>query len=139
MKQIARNETMAEWGFLKPGHYLIHDRDGKYCPAFQEIVDTAGVKRVKLSARPPNLNSFAERWVRSVKSEALSKLILFGERSLRHALQHYTAHFHEERPHQGIGNVIPFPARQPANDREGPIQCQERLGGLLKYYNRKAA
>ena len=84
MKQIARNETMAEWGFLKPGHYLIHDRDDKYCPAFQDIVDTAGVKRVKRPPRSPNLNAFAERWVRSVKSEALSKFILFGERSLRH-------------------------------------------------------
>ena len=41
MKQIARNETMAEWGFLRPGHYLIHDRDGKYCPAFQDIIDSA--------------------------------------------------------------------------------------------------
>ena len=84
-------------------------------------------------------NAFAERWVRSVKDEVLSKLILFGERALRHALKHYTTHFHEERPHQGIGNVIPFPVTQAANDREGPIQCHERLGGLLKYYDREAA
>jgi hypothetical protein len=139
MMQIARNETMAEWGFLKPGHYLIHDRDGKYCPAFQDIIDHAGVNRVPLPPRSPNLNAFAERWVRSVKSEALSKLILFGERSLRHALKHYTAHFHQERPHQGMGNAIPFSATQPANDREGPIQCHERLGSLLKYYERRAA
>jgi transposase InsO family protein len=139
MTQIARNETMEECGFLKPGQYLIHDRDGKYCPAFQDIIDNAGVKRVPLPPRSPNLNAFAERWVRSVKSEGLSKLILFGERALRHALKEYTMHFHEERPHQGIGNVIPFPVSQPANDREGTIQCHERLGGLLKYYDRKAA
>jgi transposase InsO family protein len=139
MTQIARNETMDTWGFLKPGQYLIHDRDGKYCPAFQDIIDNAGINRVPLPPRSPNLNAFAERWVRSVKAEALSKLILFGERSLRHALKQYTAHFHEERPHQGIGNVIPFPANQAANEREGPIQCQERLGGLLKYYEHKAA
>jgi putative transposase len=92
-----------------------------------------------LPPRSPNLNAFAERWVKSVKSEVFSKLILFGERSLRHALTQYTAHFHEERPHQGIGNVIPFPARQPAHDRERVIHCQERLGGLLKYYEREAA
>jgi putative transposase len=139
MKQIARNETMETWGFLKSGTYLIHDRDGEYCPAFQNIIDKAGVKRVPLPPRPPNLNAFAERWVRSVKSEVLSKLILLGERSLHHALTQYTAHFHAERPHQGIGNVIPFPRNQVANDREGPIQCQERLGGLLKYYEKKAA
>lgn len=133
------NETMVTWGFLKPGQYLIHDRDGKYCPAFQDIIDHAGVQRVPLPPRSPNLNAFAERRVRSVKSEVLSKLLLFGERSLRHALTHYTSHFHAERPHQGIGNVMPFPVSQPANDRKGPIQCHERLGGLLKYYERKAA
>jgi len=139
MMQIARNETMAEWGFLKPGHYLIHDRDGKYCPAFPDIIDHAGVNRVPLPPRSPNLNSFAERWVRSVKSEVLSKLIWFGERSLRHALTQYILHYHEERHHQGIGNVIPFPTSPVANDCERPIQCYERLGGLLQYYERKAA
>lgn len=139
MKQIARNETMDEWGFLKPGQYLIHDRDGKYCPAFQNIIDDSGVERVQLPPRSPNLNAFAEGWVRSVKSEVFSKLILFGERSLRHALTHYLSHFHNERPHQGIGNVIPFPASPPANDREASIQCHERLGGRLKYYEREAA
>jgi putative transposase len=139
MKQIARNETMDTWGFLKPGQYLIHDRDGKYCPAFHDIIDHAGVTRVPLPPRSPHLNAFAERWVRSVKEEALSKLILFGERALRHALKEYTTHFHEERPHQGIGNVIPLPTNQPANDRERPIRCHERLGGLLKCYDRKAA
>lgn len=82
MKQVARNETMEEWGFLKSGHYLIHDRDSYYYLAFQEIVNTAGVKRVKLPARSPNLNAFAERWVRSIKSEVFSKLILFGDCSM---------------------------------------------------------
>jgi len=92
MTQIARNVTMANWGFLAPGHYLIHDRDGKYCPALQHIIDTAGVTRLPLPARSPNLNAFAERWVRSVKDEALSRLILFGEGSLRHVLKEYEMH-----------------------------------------------
>ncbi len=82
MMQTARNLTMEEWGFLVPGQYLIHDRDGKYCPAFQQIIDAAGVKRVPLPPRSPNLNAYAERWVRSVKEECLSRLILFGEASL---------------------------------------------------------
>jgi transposase InsO family protein len=137
--QIARNETMDTWGFFKPGQYLIHDRDGKYCPACQDIIDKAGVKRVPLPPRSPNLNAFAERWVRSVKEEVLSRLILFGERSLRHALKENTTHFHEERPHQGIGNVIPFPKSRSTQDREGPVQCHERLGGMLKYYEKQAA
>src|SRR2546426_9578063 len=69
MVQVARNVTMEAWGFLSPGQYLIHDRDGKYCPAFQQIIDGAGVKRVPLPPRSPNLNAYAERWVRSVKEE----------------------------------------------------------------------
>jgi putative transposase len=67
MRQIARNITMDEWGVLSPGQYLIHDRDGKYCSAFQHIIDAAGVTRVPLPPRSPNLNAYAERWVRSVK------------------------------------------------------------------------
>jgi transposase InsO family protein len=86
MTQIARNETMETCSFLKSGQYLIHGRDGKYCPAFQKLIDAAGVNRVPLPPRSPNLNAYAERWVKSVKSEALSKLIVFGERSLRHIL-----------------------------------------------------
>jgi transposase InsO family protein len=137
--QIARNVTMADWGFLAPGQYLIHDRDSKYCPAFQHIIDAAGVKRVPLPARSPNLNAYAERWVRSVKEECLSRLILFGEASLRHALRQYVEHFHSERNHQGKGNVLLFPAVSQDPEHEGPIQCRERLGGLLKYYAREAA
>src|SRR5712664_3036175 len=96
MMQVARNLTMEEWGFLSPGQYLIHDRDTKFCAAFQQIIDHAGVERVVLPPRSPNLNAYAERWVRSGKEEALSRLILFGERSLRHVLQQYAAHYHTE-------------------------------------------
>jgi hypothetical protein len=85
------------------------------------------------------LNAIAERFVRSVKEEAVSRFILFGENSLRHVLNEYLAHYHTEWCHQGIGNVIPFPANQAANDRKGPIQCRERLGGTLKFYERRAA
>jgi putative transposase len=77
--------------------------------------------------------------VKSVKDEALSRVILFGERSLRYVLSEYVTHYHSERCHQGLGNVIPFPSSRPVNDREAPIECRERLGGLLKYYHRKAA
>ena len=139
MVQVARNVTMEEWGFLAPGQYLIHDRDGKYCPAFQQIIDAAGVKRVPLPPRSPNLNAYAERWVRSIKEECLSRLILFGEASLRHALRQYVTHFRHERNHQGKGNVLLFPTVSQAPARTGPIQCRERIGGLLKYYEREAA
>jgi putative transposase len=139
MTQIARNITMADWGFLAPGQYLIHDRHGKFCPAFQQIIDAAGVKRVPLPPRSPNLNAYAERWVRSVKEAALSPFILFGERGLWQVLTEYVVHYHEERPHQGKGNVVLFPAPIQSSLGGGPIQCRERLGGLLKHYHREAA
>ena len=139
MRQVARNLTMDEWGPLKPGQYLIHDRDTKFCAAFKRILDESGVKRLPLPPRSPNLNAIAERFVRSIKSEALSPFILFGERSLRHIVSHYMAHYHQERHHQGLTNVIPFPEPRPANDREGPVACHERLGGTLKFYRRRVA
>src|SRR5207302_8631667 len=109
MVQVARNVTMEEWGFLAPGQYLIHDRDGKYCSTFQQMIEAAGIKRVPLPPRSPNLNAYAERWVRSVKEECLSRLILFGEASLWHALHEYVEHYHRERNHQGKGNVLLVP------------------------------
>jgi transposase InsO family protein len=139
MVQIARHVTMEDWGFLEPGQYLIHDRDGKYCPAFQQLIDDAGVKRVPLPPRSPNLNAYAERWVRSVKEETLSRFILFGEGALRHTLTEYVAHYHTERPHQGKGNAVLLPLPAQPTERAGPLRCRERLGGLLKYYHCAAA
>src|SRR5882724_9870647 len=103
------------------------------------MIDATGVKRVPLPPWSPNLNAYAERWVRSVKEEALSRLILFGESALRHALQEYVEHYHHERNHQGKGNVLLFPSFSQRSQSEGLIQCRERLGGLLKYYEREAA
>jgi hypothetical protein len=77
--------------------------------------------------------------VRSVKEECLSRLVLFGEASLRHALTQYVEHFHHERNHQGKSNGLLFPAVSQGAEHEGPMQCRERLGGLLKYYARDAA
>ncbi len=139
MKQITRNSTMPEWGFLTQGQYLIHDRDAKFCSSWQEILDAAGVTPIKLPPRSPNLNAHAERWVRSVKEEALSQLILFGEGALRKVLQEYVTHYHHERPHQGKGNELLLPKPRKADWRTHPIRSHKRLGGLLKYYAREAA
>ena len=140
MKQIARNVTMDEWGFLDNCSYLIHDRDTKYCQSFRDIIESSEVKTLPLPARSPNLNAFAERWVKSVKDGCLSKLILFGEVSLKRALREYLAHYHAERNHQGKGNVLLFPTATQAKNRvDGSVACKERLGGLLIYYHRDAA
>lgn len=118
--------------------YLIHDRDSKYTTSFGDIFKSVGIRPLKLPARSPNLNAYAERFVRSVKSECLDHLILFGEKSVRHVLKEYIAHYHTERNRQSIGNVIPFPDErgQPA---EGEVMKSERLGGLLNFYHRDAA
>src|SRR6202011_4402729 len=96
------------------------------------------VEPLALPARSPNLNAYVERWARSVKEECLSKVILFGERSLRLALSEYDEHYHAERNHQGKDNVLLF-LRDTSPRRTGPAQCRERLGGLPRYYHQAAA
>jgi transposase InsO family protein len=139
MVQVARNVTMEAWGFLAPGPYRIHDRDTTFCAAFQHRIDDAGIARVVLPPRAPHVNAYAERWVRSVKEECLSRMLLCGEASLRHALTQDVEHFHHERNHQGKGNVLLFPVVSPGTARQSPVECRERLGGLLKYYTCEAA
>ena len=139
MTQIARNSTMTEWGFLTPGQHVIHDRDTKYCSTFQETLKSAGVTPLTLPPRCPNLNAHAERWVRSVKDEVLSRLILFGEDALQQVLNEYVTHYHQERHHQGKGNELLLPRVRKEGWDTNPIRARERLGGLLKYYHREAA
>ena len=138
MQQMARNVTMEGCGALLDCRYLLHDRDTKYTRSFRAVIASGQVEPLVLPARSPNLNAYAERWVRSVKEECLSKVVLFGERSLRRALSEYVEHFHAERNHQGKGNVLLFP-RDTDICHEGPVQSRERLGGLLRYYHREAA
>jgi hypothetical protein len=138
MKQIARNVTMEGCGALRDCRYLLHDRDTKYTQSFRAIIASGRVELLTLPAHSPNLNAYAERWVRSVKEECLSKIILIGERSLRWALSEYVEHYHAERNHQGKGNLLLF-HRDTDVHREGPVQCRERLGWLLRYYHQEAA
>src|SRR5262245_40362460 len=78
MRQIARNVTMEGCGALRDCRYLLHDRDCKYTHSFRAIIASGRVEPLLLPARSPNLNAYSERWVRSVKDECLSKVILFG-------------------------------------------------------------
>ena len=146
MKQIARNLTMAGGGFLDGTKYLILDRDAKFPLSFRQIIESAGVEVLRLPPRSPNLNAFAERFVRSIKEECLDQLILFGEPSLQRACENYLEHYHGERPHQGKDNVILFPTNPVADKSNpsaralGPVSLQATpWRGLLKFYHRKAA
>jgi len=139
MKQIARNLTDCVDGFLKHTKYLILDRDPLYTRVFRGMLKESGVNIVRLPSRSPNLNSYAERWIRSVRAECLSRVIPLGERHLRHLLSEYLLHFHQERNHQGLSNRIIEPLAANANSGNGVVQRRERLGGVLNYYYREAA
>ncbi len=131
------------WLSLRKIRYLLHDRDTKFSASFRETLAAGGVKSLRLPARSPNLNSYAERWVRTVKEECLSKLILFGGRfdKAEHCANSKST-ITKNATTKAKGNVLLFPCGEvpKALRKRGPsIRCHERLGGLLKYYHRKAA
>ena len=138
MQQYARQLTDHFDGFLLGKHYLIHDRDSTFTEAFDTMLRDSGVEPVVLPPKSPNLNAHCERFVRSIKEEALGQMMFMGEASLRYALSQYLEHYHAERNHQGLANQLIAPA--PAVGRaHGQVKRRERLGGLLSYYHREAA
>ena len=94
------------------------------------------VKTVKLPARSPDLNSYAERFVKSVKEECLNHMILTSVKQLEYVLKNYCLYYHHERIHQSLGRIIE-PTHKTSD--EAAIACIGRLGGLLKSYHRLAA
>jgi len=138
MKQVARNLTDGLEGFFVGCRYLIHDRSTLFSNGFRMVLEGAGMELVRLPARSPNLNAFAERFVRSIKESCLDQLILIGEASLHRATSNFLLHYHQERNHQGLGNNIIRPEFNPF-PRHGAIKCRKRLGGILRYYYREAA
>ena len=141
VEQQARNLAMdlAEQG--KKATYLLRDGDTKFNGAFDEIFRSEGIKVKKLPFASPNLNAHAERFVQAIKHECLNHFVAFGERHLEFLLREYEDHYNTVRPHQGIGNAtiaaIPPPDSTPPDASE--IECDFRLGGLLRHYYRRAA
>jgi transposase InsO family protein len=137
MEQIARNLVDCEDGFLVDCGYLIHDRDPLFTHAFAGTLTRAGINPVKLPIRSPNLNAYAERFVRSAKSECVGQVIPLGERHLRRIVCEYVEHYHRERNHQGIGNRL-IDRGDDGLGGTGQVECRERIGGILRYYARAA-
>jgi transposase InsO family protein len=137
MHQIARNLTNCDDGALLDFQYLIHNRDPLFTKTFRGTLESAGVRPLRLPSRSRNLNAYAERFVRSIKSECLAQVIPIGEGHLRRAVREYVAHYHGERNHQGIDNRLIDSSVDDARTG-GSIECRERLGGLLRYYHRAA-
>ena len=135
MSQMARNLTDPVDGFLRTHRFVIGDRDAKFTAQFRCILQVAGVEVIRTPRQAPNCNAHAERFVLSIKSECLSRMMFFGEAPLRRAVGEYLQHYHRERPHQGLGNE---PLRVAPPCTTGEIRCTDRLGGLLKHYDRAA-
>ena len=138
MEQVARNLTDPGEGFLRTACHLLHDRDPLYTRVFAEILRSGGVQPVRLPARSPNLNAYAERFVRSIKDECLSRVVPLSEGHLRRLVGEYVEHYHRERNHQGCDNQL-LQRAPPTNSQTADIRRRERLGGLLNFYYREAA
>jgi putative transposase len=138
MSQIARNLTDVIDGFFAGKRYLIHDRDPLYTKDFLSILAGSGIESVKLPPRSPNLNAYAERFVRTIKEGCLEQMIFFGEDSLRNAIREFVAHYHFERNHQGLDNQLIISSKA-TPVKTGTVQTRRRLGGMLNYYYREAA
>jgi putative transposase len=138
MMQCARQLTDHFDGFLLGKRYLMHDRDTKFTAVFDQCLRDQGVEPAALPPQSPNLNAHCERFVRSIKEEALNQMMFIGEGSLCYATQHYLAHYHQERNHQGLDNRLIAPDPE-VDVPTGEVKRRERLGGLLSYYYREAA
>jgi hypothetical protein len=138
MAQVTRNLTDAATGPLTGFGHLIVDRDPLFTAHFRTLLQAAGVQLRRLPSRSPNLNAYAERFVRSIKSECLRHIIPLGAPHLRAVVREFVEHYHAERNHQGLGNVIPFPSRT-SPQVDGTVCRRQRLGGVLHFYERMAA
>jgi putative transposase len=138
MQQCARQLTDPFEGLLGGKRYLIHDRDTKFTQAFDGLLKDSGVEPIVLPPRSPNLNAHCERFVRSIKEEALERMVMLGEAALSYVIHQYLAHYHTERNHQGLANQL-IVSEPGLGSRSGQVRCRERMGGLLRYYYRDAA
>jgi len=136
MAQVARNITDPVDGFLRGKKKFVVDRDTKFTEAFRKTLELAGIETVLTAVRAPNMNAIAERFVKTIKDECLSRMMFFGEGMLRRAIAEFVEHYHAERNHQGLGNRLLRPGPTLAVT-EGRVQRHVRLGGLLSFYHRR--
>jgi putative transposase len=120
-----------------PVRFLRHDRDAKYCAAFDRVFAAEGVEVIHTPYRALNANAVAERWIRSVRRECLDRLIILNERHLRRVLDAYVRFYNERRPRQGLDQRCPIPLV--AGPHQGDIQRRDILGGIIHDYERQAA
>jgi putative transposase len=134
--QQARNLSFT--GLLERMRFLIHDHDSKFTAAFDEIFRSEGITVIRTPIRAPQANAYAERFVRTVRTECLDWLLIVGRRHLEGVLRIYIQHYNRQRPHRGLALQPPQPlqVKQPPG---GEVRRRDRLGGLLHEYYRAAA
>jgi len=132
--QQARN--LAVDGALERTTVLIHDRDSKYSGPFDEVFQTEGVEVVRTPFRTPRANAFAERWVRTVRSECLDWTLVRGRRHLKRALKTYVEHYTQARPHRGLDLDAPEGpgSTETASSQLPSVRRRDLLGGLIHEY-----
>ncbi len=135
--QQIRNHSMEENNLFEGKKYLIHDNGPQFKKEYRKILRSEGIMSKAIAPRAPNMNAYAERFVRTIREECLNKFIFCNEAQLRQVLAQFEKHYNTERPHQGIGNETITPWEHTGNT--GKIICDERLGGLLKSFRREAA
>jgi len=117
--------------------YLIHDRDSKYTRHADSLLEDVGTEVIRLPVRSPDLNGYAERWIRSLRQECLDRIIILSEAHLRWVLREYVRYYNERRPHQALGHLPP--EALPEYPCHGEVVSRPVLGGLINDYYRLAA
>ena len=133
--QQARNLFLALADRDRPVRFLIRDRDAKFCGSFDAVFAAEDVRVIRTPIRSPKANLFAERWVRTVRSECLDWLLILNRRHLARVLCVYVDHYNRARPHRGLGLALPADrsTRQPLAIVPD-VRRRDRLGGLLHEY-----
>jgi putative transposase len=137
MRQQARNLAIEER--LGNVRYLLHDRDAKFSGPFDELIRAEGVRVIKTPVQAPRANAITERWVRTVRSECLDHVLVFGRRHLEQILRGYVAHFNAERPHRSLALLPPAGAHEARGSPSADISRRDVVGGLIHEYYAAAA
>jgi transposase InsO family protein len=139
--QAARNLLMDLDDHADRFRFLIRDRDAKFSAAFDAVFAAAGVRVIKTPPRAPRANAYAERWVRTVRSECLDWTLIFGRCHLERVLIEYIKHYNTARPHRGVDLEVPVPATPPSSAIFTRLRVERTdvLGGLIHEYRRRAA